>query len=203
MKKFLTFLLATTMGLTNLVPAFAAENENYIFQEVSVNQELKDKLEASIVRENGSIVTLNPEYKLYKVTKNSRNLMEKDAEQYALEVTANYRASKGVDSDYDESKKADASVTATMWFTERLAGDILDRIRVEFSAGSGVQVYNRTLKYRGEGTGATPTKSKQIGMYFDEEITGVYGAGLGVSATVTAKIESYGVTDSLEVSLAS
>jgi len=73
---------------------------------------VKDKLEASIVRENGSIVTLNPEYKLYKVTKNSRNLMEKDAEQYALEVTANYRASKDAVSDYDESRKTDASVTA-------------------------------------------------------------------------------------------
>lgn len=203
MKKKFALLLAASISLTSFVPAFAAENENYIFQEVSINQELKDKLKASIVCEDGSVVSLNPEYKLYKVTKNSRNLAEEDLEQYVLEVTANYRSSKGVDSDYDESKKADASVTATMWFTERLAGDILDRIRVEFSAGPGVQVYNRTLKYRGEGTGATPTKSKQIGMYFDEEITGVYGAGLGVSATVTAKIESYGVTDSLEVSLAS
>lgn len=205
MKKKFALLLAASMSLTSFIPAFAAENENYIFQEVSVNQELKDKLEANIIREDGSVVSLNPEYKLYKVTKHSRSLAGEDVEQYALEVTANYRSSKDVDSDYDESRKADASVTATMWFTAYpINGDVLDRIKVEFSAGSGVQVYNRILEYRGDGTDGTNPRTKSIGMYFDEEFTGVRGGlGCGVSAAVTAKVESYGVTDSLKVSLKS
>ncbi len=51
MKKFLTLLLATTMGLTNLVPAFAAEVSDDVFTktQLSISQEVSEPLESTSI----------------------------------------------------------------------------------------------------------------------------------------------------------
>ena len=51
MKKFLTLLLATTMGLTNLVPAFAAEVSDDVFTKTqeSISLEVSEPLEPTSI----------------------------------------------------------------------------------------------------------------------------------------------------------
>lgn len=207
MKKFLLVLVALSAVSLSSVSAFAADSQTpaLVLQEVPVSSEILESVESVVTHEDGTVETLTPEYKLYEVVNNSRSIS--DGIQYKIEVRQRYTnplsRSTGSDSDYD-SAKADADVTGVIWFTSKASGDILDRAKIDFTQGSGVQVYNRTMYYKGNGTSGTNERSKSIGLHHDQEFTGVKGGpASGVTVRVKADVESYGVTDTLSISMRS
>ena len=167
------------MSLCNFT-AFASDLEP-TYTEVPISQtlqkDIQQNVKAQVVHQDGS-------------------------ETYLLEAKAKYK--KDSISGYNEAK-ADAQVTSTMWFIDnKISGDQLTRARVEFSYASDVQIFNRVLEYGGKGTAGTNPRQKKIGMYFDDTFSGVHGGGASAVFTeVTADVESFGVTDTLQVYLKS
>lgn len=201
-KLFVLVTLVAALGISN-VSAFAAETKSSEIQEVYLSSEIEQKLESTITHEDGSVTVLHPEYTLYKVGNRSG-----ESQQYMLKMEQSYDFAKsrsnGSDSDYDDANM-DASVTGVIWFTRyAIAGDELDRIKVDFESGSGVQVFNRTVYYKGNGTAGTNERNENIGMNYDKNISGVSGDDtLGVTVRVEADVNYSNTKDTLKIKMTS
>lgn len=191
-------IMIATLGSSMTLSTFAAEVSDEISPEAAaMASQVAEQVTAKIIRQDGSVIELQPEFHVRRADTAGRSAA--DSEGYILDFAQTY--SSTYDSAVAESKKMQAQVRGSVYFSKAAAGRhaTVDRLIVDFEADRDVQVSRRKARYSGGGQ----SKVVDLSMHYDSgngtQFIPAYNNLIDVS--VSANLGYANVRDSLVINM--
>lgn len=197
MKRFMSIAMACAMLAAGSVTAFAQAPDTtpaIPTELAAVVADMEENARLEVIHDDGSKTIVKPNFELKKVNTNSRS----SEETYELTASATY-ALKGKTGS-TSSKKGDATIVGTIYYTTSGTRIVADEVSVSFRTQAPGTVFSkRTVTLGGNGSGP---KYSNVPMTFNKSSIGYVCSTVNrPRMAVTANVEGNQFTDRLTLTV--